>query len=163
MYNILTKITNYQSILSGDNFLFLLENFEPEMKLNICHTIMQQLIEQKDKITDLYLSLSLLKIGKFIHDSIEVFDPEQKKNEISEILIKFIRKIDFGIDFENYLTFLTEARASYSDLPKVIELLIKEVQKIAINIYKILKGKHNKKTMRFVKICVLIVKLQFQI
>ena len=75
MYNILTKITNYQSILSGDNFLFLLENFEPEMKLNICHTIMQQLLEQKDKITDLYLSLSLLKIGKFIY----VFDPEQKK------------------------------------------------------------------------------------
>ena len=99
----------------------------------------------KDKITDLIVIFSLLKIWKFIHDSIEVFDPEQKKNEISEILIKFIRKIDFGIDFENYLTFLTEARASYSDLPKVIELLIKEVQKIVINIYKILKGKHNKK------------------
>ena len=154
LYNILTKITNYQSILSGDNFLFLLENFAPEMKLNICHTIMQQLIEQKDKITDPYLSFSLLKIGKFIHDSIEIFDPEQKKNEISDILIKFIRKIEFGIDFENYLTFLTEARSSYSDLPKVIEILIKEVQKIAINIYKIVKGKHNKKTMRFVKVCV---------
>jgi hypothetical protein len=54
------------------------------MKLNICHTIMQQLFEQKDKIIDLYLSLSLLKIGKFIHDSIEVFDPEQKKTKFQK-------------------------------------------------------------------------------
>ena len=54
LYNILTKITNYNSILSGDNFLFLLQNFNPEMKLNICNTIFKQLINQKDKITDTY-------------------------------------------------------------------------------------------------------------
>ena len=154
LYNILTKITNYNSILSGDNFLFLLQNFNPEMKLNICNTIFKQLINQKDQITDTYLAFSLLKIGKFIHDSIEIFSPASKKKEVSEILIKFINKIDFGMDFENYLNFLSEARAAYCELETVIELLVKCVQKTAIQTYKSVKGKHNKKTMRFCKVCV---------
>ena len=154
LYNILTKITNYNSILSGDNFLFLLQNFNPEMKLNICHTIFKQLINQKEKITDTYLAFSLLKIGKFIHDSIEIFSPAEKRKEVSDILTKFINKIDFGMDFENYFNFLTEARAAYYELDSITELLIKCVQKTAIQTYKSVKGKHNKKTMRFCKVCV---------
>ena len=154
LYNILTKITNYNSILSGDNFLFLLQNFNPEMKLNICHTIFKQLINQKDKITDTYLAFSLLKIGKFIHDSIEIFSPPDKRKEVSDLLIKFINKIDFGMDFENYFNFLTEARAAYYELDSITELLIKCVQKTAIQTYKSVKGRHNKKTMRFCKVCV---------
>ena len=154
LYNILTKITNYNSILSGDNFLFLLQNFNPEMKLNICNTIFKQLINQKDKITDTYLAFSLLKIGKFIHDSIEIFSPPQKIEEVSTILMKFINKIDFGMDFENYINFLSEARAAYCELESVTELLVKCVQKTAIQTYKSVKGKHNKKTMRFCKVCV---------
>ena len=154
LYNILTKITNYNSILSGDNFLFLLQNFNPEMKLNICHTIFKQLINQKDKITDTYLAFSLLKIGKFIHDSIEIFSPPEKIKEVSTILMKFINKIDFGMDFENYINFLSEARAAYCELESVTELLVKCVQKTAIQTYKSVKGKHNKKTMRFCKVCV---------
>ena len=127
--DILTKITNYNSILSGDNFLFLLQNFNPEMKLNICHTIFKQLINQKYKITDTYLAFSLLKIGKFIHDSIEIFSPQEKRKEVSDILTKFINKIDFGMDFDNYLNFWTEARAAYYELDSITELLIKCVQK----------------------------------
>ena len=102
------------------------------MKLNICNTIFKQLINQKDKITDTYLAFSLLKIGKFIHDSIEIFSPPEKKKEVSDILIKFINKIDFGMDFENYLNFLSEARAAYCELEVVTELLVKCVQKTAI-------------------------------
>jgi hypothetical protein len=33
------------------------------------------LINQKNKITDTYLAFSLLKIGKYIHDSVEIFSP----------------------------------------------------------------------------------------
>ena len=154
LYNILTKITNYSNILNGDNFLFLLENFAPEMKLNICNTIFKQLTTQKDKITDTFLSFSLLKIGKFIHDSVEPSSPAEEKKRVNDLLITFIRKIDFGLDYENYLNFLTDARASYCNFQEIIEVLIKQVQKIAIQTYKLVKGRHNKKTMRFCKICV---------
>ena len=154
LYNILTKITNYSNILNGDNFLFLLENFAPEMKLNICNTIFKQLTTQKDKITDTFLAFSLLKIGKFIHDSVEPSSSEEEKKRVNDLLITFIRKIDFGLDYENYLNFLTESRASYTNFQEITEVLIKQVQKIAIQTYKLVKGRHNKKTMRFCKICV---------
>ena len=100
------------------------------------------------------MAFSLLKIGKFIHDSIEIFSPPEKKKEVSDILIKFINKIDFGMDFEKYLNFLSEARAAYCELEIVTELLVKCVQKTAIQTYKSVKGKHNKKAMRFCKVCV---------
>jgi hypothetical protein len=124
------------------------------MKLNICNTIFKQLINQKNKITDTYLAFSLLKIGKYIHDSVEIFSPPEKKKEVSDILTTFINKIDFGLDFENYFNFLTEARAAYYELDSITELLVKCVQKTAIQTYKSVKGKHNKKTMRFCKVCV---------
>ena len=94
------------------------------MKLNICNTIFKQLINQKDKITDTYLAFSLLKIGKFNHDSIEIFSPEAKKKEVIDMLTKFINKIDFGMDFENYINFLSEARASYCELEAITELFV---------------------------------------
>ena len=58
------------------------------------------------------------------------------------------------MDFENYLNFLTEARSAYYELDSITELLIKCVQKTAIQTYKSVKGRHNKKTMRFCKVCV---------
>jgi hypothetical protein len=154
LMSILTKINNYSNILNADNFLYLLENFKPEIKLNICNTILSQIVDGNAKITDTYLAFSLLKIGKYIHDSIDVFTPETKKKTISDLLSKFIRKVDFGIDYENLLNFYTEARGSYSELDEVIELLVKEVQRICINTLKIVKGKHNKKTLRFCKVCI---------
>lgn len=159
LYNILTKINNYSNILNVDNFLYLLENFNADIKLNICHTILCQLVDSGEKITDPYLAFSLLKIGKYIHDSLEIetcilSDKNSKMKEVAEILTSFIRKVDFGIDYENHLNFLTEARGIYTDIDDVIELLISEVHRICNLTYKIVKGKHNKKTLRFCKVCI---------
>ena len=156
-------MNSYSNILNVDNFLFLIENFNSEIKINICHTILNQVINggiksnsesDPNKISDPYLAYSLLKIGKIIHDSIEISSFDNKKKEISDILIKFIRKIDFGIDFENHLNILTEARGNFYDLDDVIEVLISESLRIAAETFKIVKGKHNKKTLRFCKVCI---------
>jgi len=150
-------MNSYSNILNVDNFLFLIENFNSDIKINICHTILNQVINGKSedsKISDPYLAYSLLKIGKIIHDSIEISSFDNKKKEISDILIRFIRKIDFGIDFENHLNILTEARGNFYDLDEVIEVLIGEALRIASETFKIVKGKHNKKTLRFCKVCI---------
>jgi hypothetical protein len=154
LLSILTKISNYSNILNADNFLYLLENFKPEVKLNICNTILSQIVEGEVKISDTYLAFSLLRIGKYVHDSIDVFTPDSKRKNIANTLSNFIRKVDFGIDYENLLNFYTEARGAYSELDEVIELLVKEVQRICIDTLKIIKGKHNKKTLRFCKVCI---------
>jgi len=154
LYSILTKINNYSNILNADNFLYLIENFNSEIKNNICNAILNQIINSNEKINDPYLSFSLLKIGKTIHDYIEISTPLSTKKSVSNLLIEFIKKVDFGIDYENLLNFYTEARGAFSDLEEVIECLINEVQKICIQTYKLVKGKHNKKTLRFCKVCI---------
>lgn len=154
IYSILTKIDNYSNILNADNFLYLIENFNQEIKINLCNAILNKIILSSEKINDPYLSFSLLKIGKNIHDSIDMNTPQSKKQEISQLLISFIKKVDFGIDFENLLNFYTEARGAFSDLDDVIETLVEQVQCICIDCYKLVKGKHNKKTLRFCKVCI---------
>ena len=154
LYSILTKINNYSNILNADNFLYLIENFNSEIKINICNAILNQIINSSEKINDPYLSFSLLKIGKNIHDSIDISTPASNKKAVSNLLIEFIKKVDFGIDYENLLNFYTEARGAYSDLEDVIEILVNEVQNICIQTYKLVKGKHNKKTLRFCKVCI---------
>jgi hypothetical protein len=154
LLSILTKINNYSYILNADNFLYLLENFKPEIKLNICNTILSQIVDSGNKITDPYLVFSLLRIGKYVHDSIDVFTPDTKRKAISKSLVNFIRKVDFGIDYENLLNFYTDARGAYNELDEVIELLIKEVQRICIDTFRVVKGKHKKKTLRFCKVCI---------
>jgi len=154
LYSILTKINNYSNILNADNFLYLIENFNTEIKNNICNAILNQIINSNEKINDPYLSFSLLKIGKNIHNSVDITTPITVKKEISKILIEFIKKVDFGIDYENLLNFFTEARGAFSDLEEVIETLVNEVQKICIQTFKLVKGKHNKKTLRFCKVCI---------
>lgn len=159
LYSILTKINNYSNILNVDNFLYLLENFDADIKLNICHAILEQIINSSGKISDPYLAFSLLKIGKYIHDSVQEYSSEKvakttRRREVANLLMSFIKKVDFGVDYENHLNFLTEARGNYSDLDEVVELLILEVQRICIHTYKVVKGKHNKKTLRFCKVCI---------
>jgi hypothetical protein len=154
IYSILTKIDNYSNILNANNFLYLIENFNQEIKLNLCNAILNKIILTSDKITDPYLSFSLLKIGKNIHDSIDINTSMDKKQEISYLLIMFIKKVNFGIDFENLLNFYTEARGAYNNLEEVIETLVERVQCICIDCYKLVKGKHNQRTLRFCKVCI---------
>jgi hypothetical protein len=150
-------MNNYSNILNVDNFLFLLENFNEDIKLNICRTIMNQVVlNSESKISDPYLAFSLLKVGKYLHDSIEIKSTDQQRQEISDVLNKFIRKIDFGIDFENHLNILTEARGIFSELDEVIETLVLEVHRICINTHNIVKGKHNQKTLRFCKVNIIL-------
>ena len=152
LLSILTKISNYSNILNGDNFLYLLENFKPDVKLNICNTILNPIVENNNQITDPYLAFSLMKIGKFIHDSIDIFTPESKKKSISTLIISFIKKVDFRLDYENLLNFINECRGSYPELEEIIEKLVKEVQRICISALRIVSGNHNKKTLRFCKV-----------
>ena len=82
LLHIVKKMSNTSNILNVDNFLILLENFNSDIKLNLCNTIMQQLIYKENKsINDPYLAFSLLKIGKYIHDSIDIFSNDNNKRK----------------------------------------------------------------------------------
>lgn len=168
--SIIRKMHNSSNILSIENFLIFIDNFQRDVKLNICNTILRQVIlEDGKKINDPYLAYVLLKIIKYIHDCLLfnrkiLEESKDSKNlniektevfkEVESIIVLLINKLDFGFDYESYFNFLCEIRSNIYEMQNVIERTIIEVLKICYNTYNILKGKNSKKTLRFIKVCV---------
>ena len=63
-------------------------------------------------------------------------------------------KIDYGRDLEKFLKAYTDARGMFGNLDEIMETLIHLVLKLAMRANKIVRAKHNKKTLAFVKACV---------
>ena len=165
LITLVKKMNNSNSIMNIENFLLFIDNFNNDLKLSICNTIIKQvLFEDNKRITDPYTAYILLKINKYIHDLIlynKKFQ-ETRENIISDIelnIIQLIKVVDFGYDYETYFNFLGEIRASIFEVNSIIEILLYEVEKICYSTYAILKGKHNKKSLRFIKVCLAFIQI----
>lgn len=176
--SILKRMRNSSNILNIENFLIFIDNFQRDVKMNICLTILKQvLLEDTRSIDDTYLSYVLLKLVKYVHDCIIfnkklVMDNKQSNNsnneidkissfesisifkELENVVIVLLEKVDYGLDYESYFNFLCEVRNSIFEMQNVIDKIIKKVFNICINTYKIVKGKNSKKTLRFIKVCI---------
>ncbi len=165
--SIVKKMHNSSNILNIENFLIFIDNFQRDVKLNICYTILQQVImEDKKTINDPYLSYVLLKIIKYIHDCLlfnrNMLEKKEDTNiennkiyqDVEELIVLMINKLDFGFDYESYFNFLCEIRANIYEMQRVIVRVLMEVHKICHNTFSILNGKNTKKSLRFVKVCI---------
>lgn len=79
---------------------------------------------------------------------------EDERRQISHLICSFIRKVHFGTDFEKQLSFYVEARGTFSNLDSVYNTLVHSVNKLAMETCQIVKYKHSRKTLSFVKACV---------
>lgn len=78
---------------------------------------------------------------------------EDELRQISNLISHFVRKVDFGRDFEQQLSFYVEARSAFSNLDPVYSTLIQCVNRLATSTRRIVKGQHTNKTAAFVKAC----------
>ena len=58
----------------------------------------------------------------------------------------------FGQDFEQQLAFYVDARASYTNLDRVLVHLVQCVNQLAMRTWTIVKGAHSGKTASFVRV-----------
>lgn len=73
---------------------------------------------------------------------------------MSDLICRFIRKIDFGRDLEQHLQVLTEARGSFINLDAVTEQLCYSVLQLTMKAHGLVHGRHTPKTHAFIKACV---------
>jgi hypothetical protein len=85
-----------------------------------------------------------------IYSSLTVDD---ERRQISNLISHFIRKVNYGRDFEQQLAFYVEARSNFFNLDSVYVTLVHCVNKLSWKTWKIMKCQHSKKTMAFVKAC----------
>lgn len=88
----------------------------------------------------------------FSMDSTLTVDDDRR--QISDYVMNFIQLVDFGSDFEQKLSFCVDARAAFPNLEVVYASLVHVVNKLAVDTWKVMDGRHTRKTAAFVKSCV---------
>ncbi|TMW48635.1 hypothetical protein DOY81_006300 [Sarcophaga bullata] len=158
--NILDKVLQHQKnielLLVQENFLPFLDLFQKEStKVEACKYILDIYKRNGKEITyDAVVINALMYVSKMLNDSVNALTVEDERRQISQLICNFIRKVDYGRDFEKQLSFYVEARGSFSNLDAVFSTLVQNVNKLGMDTSRIVQNKHSRKTHGFVKACI---------
>ncbi|KAJ6635685.1 VPS35 endosomal protein sorting factor-like [Pseudolycoriella hygida] len=159
MHSIVDKVVTYaksfEGLLISDHFLPIIDLFQKEsVKLEVCKSIMSACRDKSENIlNDPVVINALMYICKVLNDTVNALTVEDERRQISALICDFIKKVDFGRDFEQQLTFYVEARAAFPNLDLVFINLVHCVNKLAVDTRCIVNGHHTRKTGAFIKAC----------
>ncbi|KAK3583633.1 hypothetical protein CHS0354_039460 [Potamilus streckersoni] len=152
---ILSHVHDFSMLFSLDKFLPFIDMFQKETaKVEVCKNIVEAFTKyQVETTTDPVIINAMMFICKTLHDSVNALTLDDERRMISNLISGFIQKISFGRDFEQQLSFYVEARAAFSNLDTFLIQLIQNVNNLAIETRKVVKGNHSRKTGNFVRAC----------
>ncbi|XP_063444782.1 VPS35 endosomal protein-sorting factor-like [Mytilus trossulus] len=152
---IMCHITNFSMLFSLDKFLPFIDMFQKEsVRVDVCKTIMESFNKtQLEPTNDPVIVNALMFICKTMHDSVNALTLDDERKMISNLISGFVRKISFGRDFEQQLSFYVEARSNFTNLDMVLIELVQNVNNLSIDTRKVVKGNHSRKTGNFVRAC----------
>jgi len=137
--------------LTMDNFLPLLDLLDKANKVIVGTLVLSAWAARGASTSDTVIIHTLFDIAKAQHDSITAMSYEHESREVSQLLVSFIRTIDFGKDLEQQLNIFVDFRAAFTNLDIVTAELVQRVALLAAKAHALVKGKHTKKTAAFVK------------
>lgn len=140
------------AVLTSEDLLKILDAFKGPKKVSLCKDILES-FKGQEKTNDAVLINTLFDLGRVVHDSVDQLSPIADISYIAELLRCFIDKIDFGRDLEQQLNFYVECRGAFCNLDQLKDKLIISVGNLSMKAFRIMKGKHSKKTATFVKAC----------
>ncbi|XP_018335730.1 UPF0505 protein C16orf62 homolog isoform X2 [Agrilus planipennis] len=156
--NVVQKVISFtqdfETLLAMDSFLPLIDLFQREnVKVEVCKSILITCISIQMQTSDPVITNSLIFLCSVLHDSINALTVDDERRQIAEILCNVVRRVDYGRDFEQQLSFYVEARGAFSNLDSVLTQLVQCVNTLATNTKRIVNGFHSKKTAAFVRAC----------
>jgi len=140
------------AVLTSEHLLKILDIFKGPKKVALCKDILDSFRAQS-VTSDAVLINTLFDLCRVVHDSVDCLSPVADINYVSKLLGGFIDRIDFGRDLEQQLNFFVECRAVFCNLDSIRDKLVVAVSSLCMRTYRIVKGKHSKKTSTFVKAC----------
>ncbi|GAB6020434.1 hypothetical protein CHUAL_003128 [Chamberlinius hualienensis] len=152
---ILTHIDDFAVLFSMDKFLPFLDMFQKEsVKVDACKLIMESFAKNQNVNTsDPVIINALMFICKTLHDSVNALTLDDDKRQIGWLISCFVRRVSFGRDFEQQLSFYVEARATFANLDSVLIALVQCVNKLSMETRNVVNGHHTRKTAAFVRAC----------
>jgi len=156
MSRILDHMHDFSILVSMDKFLPFLDMFQKEtIKVDVCKLIMEAFVKyQQEPTNDPVVVNALLFVCKTMHDSVNALTLIDEKRVIGNLITGFLRKIDFGRDFERQLDSYVDARSSFANLETVLVMLVQSVNLLAMRTREVVKGNHTRKTASFIRACV---------
>ncbi|XP_065201247.1 VPS35 endosomal protein-sorting factor-like [Planococcus citri] len=154
--NLSDGIEDFTSLVITESLLPFLNLFRSETsKVNVCKIMMEAFVKRSNEtfVNDTVVLNNIMHIARILHDSINALAVEDEKKQISNLISTFVRRIDFGRDFEQLLDFYVEARGTFYNLDVVHATLVQCVNKLAFETLKVVKGRHTSKTSDFVRAC----------
>jgi len=145
---------NFSELIGLDNFMSLLNYFSNKVKYWLCEVMIDYFLRENTNFSDEYKIHTVLSISKALHDKVDSLSDIKEAKTISSKICKIIHKIDFGWDLEKALKTYTDSWGMFGNLDEVTETLIYKALKLAMLANKFTHGKHDKKTLGFVKACV---------
>lgn len=79
--------------------------------------------------SDPVITNALMYICSVLHDSVNALTFDDELRQIGELLCNVVRKISYGRDFEQQLSFYVEARGSFSNIDAVLAQLVQVMSK----------------------------------
>nr|XP_058960991.1 VPS35 endosomal protein-sorting factor-like [Pocillopora verrucosa] len=153
---VLDHMHDFSVLVSMDKFLPFLDMFQKEsIRVDVCKLIVEAFVKyQEEPTNDPVVVNSLLYVCKTMHDSVNALTLIDERRVIGHLITGFLRKIDFGRDFERQLDSFVDARSSFSSLEAVLVMLVQSVNLLAMKTREVVKGNHTRKTASFIRACV---------
>ncbi|XP_042752229.1 uncharacterized protein LOC111884963 isoform X2 [Lactuca sativa] len=107
---------------------------------------------RNDDINDPTTIKLLFDVAQSLHDSVDFSSTKQDDNQQAErLIVRFIDKVDHGIDLDRHLTFLIECRGAFSSMNDLKEILVHSSNLLAT---RALRLREKKDTLNFIKSCI---------
>lgn len=139
--------------LAMDNFLPILDLLDKQAKVPAGKVILGHFAKTKGSTSDPVIIHTLFDVAKSLHDSVDSMSFDDERRQISHLIVKFVRKVDFGRDLEAQLNMFVDFRHAFTNLDAVTREMVMRVALLATKAHSFMKGKHTKKTAAFVKAC----------
>jgi len=154
LVKVMVTAKDFSELIGFENLLGLLNYFSSSVKNKLCEMMLSFFVENHKQLQDGFLIHSIFTIAKTMHDKIDSMSEEAEIRRISALICKIIKKIDFGKDLDKTLNVYTTARGTFINLEEVTETLIYLTNRLATRAHSLVRGKHNQKTLSFVKACI---------
>ncbi|OWA52067.1 UPF0505 protein C16orf62-like protein [Hypsibius exemplaris] len=153
---LIKHLRSFSLLLSMDKFMPFIDMLQKEeQRLEAAKLLLDAYTKyHQDSAIDPVIINGVLFASKIVHDSISSLSSEDEKRSASVLVCGFLRRIEFGSDFERQLNFYADCRGAFSNLDDVAEFLVHAVNNLAMSARAIQRGHHTRKTAAFVRACV---------
>lgn len=96
---------------------------QENLRIDVCKNILTS-CNTDQKTYDPVIINALMFLCNILHDSVNALTVEDERRQIGELIAGVIRRVDYGRDFEQQLSYYVESRGAFTNIDIVLAQLV---------------------------------------